>query len=50
MSKYRIQSTVSKAWCKDENENVTVKCLIKPWKDQPSVELRVLQGTEGLTS
>lgn len=46
LSKYLIQSTVRKAWCKDENENVTVKYLIKPWEDQPSLKTRAFSGNE----
>lgn len=35
LSKHPIQSTVRKAWCKDEGEKVAVKCCVKAWKDQP---------------
>lgn len=35
LSKHPIQSTVRKAWCKDEGEKVAVKCFVEARKDQP---------------
>ena len=35
LSKHPIQSTVRKAWCKDEGEKVAVICSVKTQKDQP---------------